>query len=188
VADAEMILRRFAARAFRRSVEDAELAPIISLVNSRLTEGSGFATALRLGLKGILCSPDFLYLSATPGKLNDFDLATRLSYFLWSSTPDDTLLELAAKGEFGQPAILRKQVERMLADAKSHRFTENFTGQWLSLREIKATNPDKKLYPDFDELLEWSMPQETTLFFEELLNEDRSVLEFVHTDWSLLNE
>src|SRR6185436_15974431 len=107
-ADAETILRRFAARAFRRSVDDAELAPITALVNSRLTEGSDFATALRLGLKAILCSPDFLYLSATPGKLNDFDLATRLAYFQWSSTPDDTLLELAAKGELGQPTILRK--------------------------------------------------------------------------------
>jgi mono/diheme cytochrome c family protein len=187
-ADAEPILRRFAGRAFRRSVDDAELAPIVALVKSRLAEGNNFAAALRLGLKAILCSPDFLYLSATPGKLNDFDLATRLSYFLWSSTPDDALLELAAKGELGQPAILRKQVERMLADVKAHRFTENFTGQWLTLREIKATNPDKKLYPDFDELLEWSMPQETTLFFEELLKEDRSVLEFVHADWSLLNE
>ena len=127
-------------------------------------------------------------MSAVPGKLDDFDLATRLSYFLWSSTPDDTLAELASRGELGKPDVLRQQVERMLDDPKAHALTENFTGQWLSLRNLKATIPDKKLYPDFDELLEYSMPRETYLFFEEILKDDRSVLEFVHSDWSMLNE
>ena len=187
-ADAETILRRFAPRAFRRPVADAELAPYIALVKSRLAKGYSFEAALRLGLAGLLCSPDFLYLSATPGKLNDFDLAARLSYFLWSTTPDDTLADLAGRGVLGKPDVLRQQVARMLQDAKAHAFTENFTGQWLSLRNLKATIPDKKLYPDFDDLLELSMPRETHLFFEELIKEDRSVLEFVHSDWTMLNE
>jgi len=188
MADAEAIIRLFAPRAFRRPVSDAELQPYVALVQSRLNKGSSFAAALRVGLAGILCSPDFLHLSATPGKLNGFDLATRLAYFLWSTTPDDGLLEIAAKGELDQPDVLRGQVERMLHDPRSRAFTENFTGQWLSLRNLKATVPDKKLYPDFDELLELSMPEETHRFFEELLRTNGSVLQFVNSDWSMLNE
>jgi hypothetical protein len=122
-ADAEAILRRFAARAFRRPVMDAELRTYFALVKSQLADGSSFTDALRVGLKGILCSPDFLYMSAVPGKLSDFDLATRLSYFLWSSTPDDTLAEIAAKGELGKPDVLRQQVERMLNDPRARSFT-----------------------------------------------------------------
>jgi mono/diheme cytochrome c family protein len=188
LADAETILRRFAPRAFRRTVADAELAPYFALVKSRLDKGYTFEAALKVGLEAVLCSPDFLFLSIAPGKLNDFDLASRLSYFLWSTTPDDTLFDLAAKGQLGKPEVLRGQVERMLQSPKARAFTENFTGQWLSLRNLKATNPDRKLYPDFDDLLELSMPQETYLFFEEVLKGDRSVLEFVHSDWSMLNE
>jgi mono/diheme cytochrome c family protein len=188
LADAEAILRRFTPRAFRRPVAAAELAEYVNVVKARLDKGNNFEAALRVGLKVVLCSPDFLYLSATPGKLNDFDLAARLSYFLWSSTPDDALAELAAKGELGKPDVLKAQVERMLEGPKAHAFTENFTGQWLSLRNLKATSPDRKLYPDFDELLEWSMPRETHLFFEEILKGDRNVLEFVHSDWTMLNE
>ncbi len=187
LADAEAILRRFAPRAFRRPVKDAELAPFVNIVKSRLAKGHTFEAALRVGLKGVLCSPYFLYLSAPPGKLNDFDLATRLSYFLWSTTPDDNLMERAGKGELGKSDALRQQVETMLNDRRAHAFTENFTGQWLSLRTLKSTIPDKKLYPDFDEYLELSQPRETHLFFEEILKNDRSVLDFVHSDWSMLN-
>ena len=188
LADAEDVLRRFATRAFRRPVVNDELAPFMGLVQSALEKKSSFEESLRLGLKAILCSPDFLYLSATPGKLNDFDLAARLSYFLWSSTPDDVLAELATKGELGKPEVLRQQVERMLADPKANAFTENFTGQWLNLRNLTATIPDKEVYPDFDDLLLLSMPQETRSFFDEILKNDRSALEFVHSDWTMLNE
>ncbi len=187
LADAETILQKFASRAFRRPLKDGELAPFVNIVKSRLAKGRTFEDALRVGLKGVLCSPNFLYLPAAPGKLNAFDLATRLAYFLWSTTPDDTLSALAAKGTLAQPDALRQQVERLLNDPKAHAFTENFTGQWLSLRKLKDTIPDKKLYPDFDEFLELSMPRETHLFFEEILKNDRSVLEFVHADWSMLN-
>jgi mono/diheme cytochrome c family protein len=188
LTDAETILRRFVPRAFRRTVTDIDLAPYIGLVKSKLDKGYRFEDALKVGLKAVLCSPDFLYLSATPGKLSDFDLAARLSYFLWSNTPDDTLFDLAAKSELGKPEVLRSQVERMLKDPRAHAFTTNFTGQWLSLRKIKDTNPDRKTYPDFDDLLELSMPQETYRFFEEILGGDRPVLEFVHSDWTILNE
>jgi hypothetical protein len=187
LTDAQTILQKFAPRAFRRPLKDGELAPFVNIVKTRLAKGRTFEDALRVGLKGVLCSPHFLYLPAAPGKLNDFDLATRLSYFLWSTTPDDSLADLAAKGSLAQPEVLRQQVERMLHDPKVHAFTENFTGQWLSLRKLKDTIPDKKLYPDFDEFLELSMPRETHLFFEEILKNDRSVLEFVHADWSMLN-
>ena len=187
LADAEIILRHFAPRAFRRPLKEGEIAPFVNIVKTRLAKGRSFEEALRVALKGIVCSPNFLYMPAAPGKLNDFDLATRLSYFLWSTTPDDTLADLAGKGSLARPDVLRQQVERMLNDSKAHAFTENFTGQWLSLRNLKATIPDKKLYPDFDEFLELSMPRETHLFFEEILKNDRSVLEFMHADWSMLN-
>lgn len=188
LTDAEAIIRRFAPRAFRRPVADAELAPYMAVVKSRLDKGQSFESALRVGLKAILCSPDFLYMTAIPGKLNDHDLAARLSYCFWSTTPDDALVALATKNELGKPDVLREQVERMLKDLKARAFTENFTGQWLSLRNLKATIPDKKIYPDFDDLLEVSMPRETHLFFEEVLKGDRSVLEFIHSDWTMLNE
>jgi len=186
-ADAEVILRRFTTRAFRRPVKEAEIAPILALMNDRFAKGAKFADALRVGLKAVLCSPDFLYLKSNPGKLNDFELASRLSYFLWTTMPDQTLLDLAGKGELAKPDVLRAQVERMLFCLGSHGFTENFTGQWLNLRNLKATDPDAKLYPEFDPLLEWSMPRETHLFFEEIVKNDRSLLEFIQSDWSMLN-
>ncbi|MBI3878920.1 MAG: DUF1592 domain-containing protein [Verrucomicrobia bacterium] len=187
-ADAEKVLRAFATRAFRRPVQDAELQPYLDLIKTRLDKGYSVAAALRVGLTGVLSSPDFLYLSATPGRLNDYDLASRLAYFLWSTMPDDTLIALAKRGELGKPAVLRQQVERLLNDARAHRFTENFVGQWLSLRNLKATIPDKKVYPDFDDWLLHSMPLETYSFFEEILRHDRPVTEFLHADWSMLNE
>ncbi len=186
--DGENILHRFAPRAFRRPVAEAELKPFIDLFKSRLKRGYDVKGALRVGLTGILCSPDFLYLSATPGKLNEFDLAGRLSYFLWSTMPDDTLLELAERNELGKSEVLHQQVERLLNDPRAHQFTENFVGQWLSLRNLKATIPDKKTYPDFDEWLMYSLPRETHAFFEEILRNDRPVTEFLHSDWLMLNE
>ncbi len=188
LADAEAILRKFAPRAFRRPLLEEEFAPYFALLKSRFDKGYRCEDALRVALKAVLCSPDFLYLSPSPGKLNDFDLAARLSYFLWSSTPDDALSEIASRGELRKSEVLKQQVERMLKDPKAHAFTENFTGQWLSLRHLQDTTPDKHLYPDFDDLLALSMARETHLFFEEILKGDRSLLEFVHSDWTILNE
>jgi mono/diheme cytochrome c family protein len=186
--DAERILRSFASRAFRRPVTDDELAPFLRLFEGRMAEGYSFEQAVRVGLKGIMVSPNFLFLREPPGKLDDYALASRLSYFLWSTMPDEPLLALAADGKLSQPDILRDQVERMLADPKSRAFTENFVGQWLKLRDIDFTEPDPRLYPEYDELLRTSMVDETHLFFGELLREDLSIANFIASDFSFLNE
>ena len=143
---------------------------------------------MRAGLKMALCSPRFLFLTERPGKLDDFALASRLSYFLWSSMPDEELLEAARRGGLSQPDVLHGQVERMLKSPRAAAFTENFLGQWLNLRQINFTTPDKQLYPEFDDFLEWSMVRETHLFFEELLGHDLSLLNFVDSDFTMLNE
>src|SRR5207253_5312299 len=113
--------------------------------------------------------------------------AERLSYFLWSSATDAELLAAAAKRELSKPATLHAQVERMLNSPKAHHFTENFAGQWLDLRKIDATIPDPQLYGDFDYLLLWAMPRETQLSFEEVLRNDLSLLNFIDSDWTMLN-
>jgi hypothetical protein len=201
LADAETVLRNFAPRAFRRPVQDGEIAPFLALVKAKLDAGQAFEAAIRVGLKAILCAPDFLFLvegrerprtaslgSKTPALLGPHEVASRLSYFLWSTMPDETLLALAAQGTLTQPAVLRAQVERMLNDPRARAFTENFTGQWLLLRQIDFTTPDKKLYPEHDVTLQDSLVQETHLFFEDLLRNDLSLLNFIHSDFSFLNE
>ncbi len=186
-ADARRILRDFARRAFRRAVTDDDLAPFLALVEERLAGKYSFEQAVRVGLKGVLVSPDFLFLREKPGKLDDFALAARLSYFLWSSMPDEELLALAGRGHLGRPEVLRAQVERLLASPKAAAFSENFVGQWLGLRDIDFTIPDRRLYPEYDEMLKASMVKETLLFFDEVLKGDLSLTNFVASDFSMLN-
>ncbi|HSU69062.1 MAG TPA: DUF1592 domain-containing protein, partial [Tepidisphaeraceae bacterium] len=186
-ADVPGILRNFAARAFRRPVQNGEIDPYVSLVKAELDSGQPFTDAIRVGLKAILCSPDFLFLRETPGKLDDYALASRLSYFLWSSMPDDPLFRLAASHTLSRPAVLREQAERMLKDPRAQAFTDDFTGQWLNLRQIDSTSPDKRLYPDFDEVLQWSMLEETHRFFDEVLSHDLSLTNFIASDFAILN-
>lgn len=188
MADAERLLTDFARRAFRRPVSTAEIQPFLARVRGALEGGRSFEQAMRLGFKGILVSPDFLFLRERGPKLNDFELASRLSYFLWSSMPDEQLLKLAAANELHNPAVLRSQVERLLREPKSRAFTENFTGQWLSLRAIDATLPDRTLYPEYDDILKTAMLKETTLFFDEVLHHDLPLTNFVHSDFTFLNE
>ena len=187
-AEAERVMKQFAPRAFRRPVSDADLAPYLALVRERLDKGVKFADALRVGLKSVLVSPRFLLLEERPGKLDGHALAARLSYFLWSSLPDAELLAAATKGDLAKPAGLRAQTERLLNDPKARAFTEDFTGQWLALRNLEFTTPDARLYPEFDELLQVSMAQETHAFFNELLRRDLSALNFVESDFAMLNE
>ncbi|MBS0204283.1 MAG: DUF1592 domain-containing protein [Planctomycetes bacterium] len=187
LADAEQILRDLLPRAFRRRVAEGEEKPFVALVAALLESGQNYETALRAGLKAVLASPKFLYFQESTGDLDDFALASRLSYFLWSSMPDQELLALAEKNELHEPAVLKAQVERLLKHPKAKEFTANFTGQWLSLREINATTPDKTLYPEYEELLQWSSLKETQLFFEELLKENLSVRNFVDSDFTILN-
>ncbi|HEV3146416.1 MAG TPA: DUF1587 domain-containing protein, partial [Gemmataceae bacterium] len=133
-ADAERILREFARRAFRRMVTDADIKPFLDLVKEKLATKQSFEQAVRVGLKAVLVSPDFLFLREKPRRLDDFALASRLSYFLWSTMPDEELLTLAEKKSLEEPETLRRQVERMLNSPKAQAFTENFVGQWLNLR------------------------------------------------------
>lgn len=199
--DAEKILREFARRAFRRMVTDEDIAPFLSRVKHRLEQKYTFEQAMRVGLRGILVSPDFLFLrekaSAAstsralnplrPPALDDFALASRLSYFLWSSMPDEPLFKLAEARKLHEPGVLREQVERMLRDQKAKAFTENFTGQWLSLRAIDATMPDRTLYPEYDDILKTASLKETKLFFDEVLKNDLSLANFVASDFTFVN-
>lgn len=186
-ADAERILRDFARRAFRRAVADDDLLPIVALVRAKLAEGHSFEQAVRVGLLAVMVSPRFLFLDERPGRLDDFALASRLSYFLWCTMPDDELLRLAEEGKLSQPDELRRQVERMLDDPKSAAFTRNFVGQWLALRDIDFTEPTHILYPEFDDMLRESMIRETELFFAEVLADDLPLTNFVHSDFTMLN-
>ncbi len=184
------LIRDFLPRAFRRPVDEQEAKIYVDAAIARLEQGSSFYDAATFGYQLILTSPSFLFLlDSPPGKpLDSYSLASRLSYFLWSSSPDDELLARAADNTISDPAVLRSQVDRMLESPKARRFTKNFAGQWLDLRKIDATIPDPTLYADFDQMLLWSMPRETELFFEEVLRNDLSVLNFVHSDWTILNE
>jgi len=186
-ADAERILRAFTRRAFRRDVTDADIKPFLTRVQAKLAAGYSFEQAVRVGLKAVLVSPGFLFLREQPGKLDDFALAARLSYFLWSSMPDEELLTLAAQQKLREPATLRRQVERLLQDRKAAAFTENFAGQWLGLRAIDATTPDPTLYPEYDDILKVAMVQETLRFFDEVLKNDLSLTNFVAADFTMLN-
>ena len=186
-ADAERILRRFARRAFRRPVTDADLEPFLALVRAKLAEKRSFEQAVRVGLTALLVSPQFLFFREKPGKLDDFALASRLSYFLWCTMPDEELLLLAEQGKLSRPDVLRQQVERMLKDRKATAFIENFVGQWLGLRDIDFTEPSHILYPEFDHMLKVSMVRETELFFAEVLKDDLSLTNLVASDFSMLN-
>ena len=187
IVDAERILKDFTRRAFRRSVTDDDVEPFLGIVRAKLGSGYTFELALRAALKGVLISPEFLFLRERSGKLDDYALACRLSYFLWSTMPDDELFALAEQGKLSQPEVLRQQVERLLKSPKAAAFTENFVGQWLNLREIDATEPSHILYPEFDHLLKVSMIRETELFFGELLKNDLSLTNFVSSDFAMLN-
>lgn len=198
MVDAERILRDFARRAFRRTVTDEDIKPFLARVKARLDQNYSFEQAMRVGLRAVLVSPSFLFLREKPATatasatakapaLDDHALASRLSYFLWSSMPDEPLFKLAEARKLRDPAVLRQQVERMLSDPKAKAFTENFTGQWLSLRAIDATSPDRTLYPEYDDILKTASVKEAVLFFDEVLKNDLSLANFVASDFTFVN-
>ena len=188
--EARQIFARLLPRAFRRPAKEGEVDEFVALTEAALAQGRSFIPALRVGLQALLCSPEFLFREepAEGAAISQDALATRLSYFLWSSLPDDELLALAAAGKLREPEVLHQQVERLLKDAKGQRFTLNFTGQWLDLRDIDFTEPDMRQYPEFDEMLRYAMLQETHRFFREVLEKDLPLTDFVHSDWAILNE
>ncbi len=185
--DVQRILRNFIPRAFRRPVTDEEMQPFIKLALDRLEAGRTFEQAVRSGFCAVVCSPQFLLLNRR-SEVDDYTLASRLSYFLWSSLPDEELLQVAAAGKLKDAATRRAQIERMLRDAKAQRFVNSFTAQWLNLKDIEDTTPSQKLYPEFDPLLQEAMLAETRQFFAHVLEEDLSVLNFIDSDFTFLNQ
>lgn len=191
-ADAKAIFERLLPRAFRRPATAREIQNYTRKVDELITEGRTFEKALRWGLTAMLCSAEFLFIdeptAKSDGFVNEYALANRLSYFLWSSMPDQELFDLATQGRLSQPDVLRAQTERLLSSPKATALTKNFAHQWLHLRDIDATAPDTKLYPQFDEYLKTSMVRESELFFEAVLRDNASVRSFIDSDWLVINE
>ena len=186
--DARRLLSAFLPKVFRRPVTDEEVTEHLALVKEQMQKGRRFDEALRAAYKMALCSSKFLFLQEKAGPLDDHALASRLSYGLWSTAPDDELDALAAQKKLHEPATLRAQTERMLASPKAKHFTQNFLGSWLNLRDIDFTQPDTKLHPEFEQYLQQSMVNETERFFDELLTRNLSVRNIVHSDFAMLNE
>jgi hypothetical protein len=181
------VIPAFAERAFRRPLESGEADVFTDLALTSLDRGDSFEDAARAGLRAVLTAPQFLFLSEQPGELDDYALASRLSYFLWSTTPDEGLLKLASQGKLRDAKVRHAEVERLLNSPKSSALTTNFAGQWLDLRRINATSPDMRLYPEYDEMLPLAMVAETEAFFRELLVHDLSVANFIDSDFAMLN-
>lgn len=190
---AREIVKRFAERAWRRPVTAEEVERYVALTSKAQQLGDNFETAVKTALSAVMCSKSFLYIeegkvAAPSPTLTDWELASRLSYFLWSSMPDEHLLDLARSGQLHQRETLRAEVRRMLADPKAAEFASSFPRQWLQLRRVGMFPPDKVLYPDYDEGLEKSMIGETVGFFGDVLQRNASLREFLDSDWTLLNE
>ena len=186
-------------RAYRRPVTDADIRGPFELYRTTRAEAGedGFEAGMEMALTAVLVSPEFLFrvehdpagiAPDTVYRVSDLALASRLSFFLWSSIPDDELLDVAIAGRLHEPAVLDKQVRRMLADARSTALVTNFAAQWLHLRNLAAITPDMRLFPDFDDNLRQAFRQETELFFESVLREDRSVLDLLRANYTFVNE
>lgn len=186
--DADKLLSSALPKLFRRPVDADVRKKYIEKVDERLKAGDCFETAMRWAYRAALCSPDFLYHVEPAGKLDDYALASRLSYFLWNSSPDDSLMSLAANGKLHDPATLNEQVERLLKNTKAQRFIDDFLGQWLKLRQIATNDPDKKLYPEFNPYMQDSMVNETRAYFRELIEKNLDAGYLVQSDFALLNE
>ncbi len=193
---AKKIVANLGGRAFRRPLTQAEIARYASLVTLARSQGDSFEEGVCLALQGMLVSPHFLYrIERDPAvtiaeghPVSQYELASRLSYFLWSSMPDETLRACAENQTLRQPAVLKAQIRRMLQDSRSSALAENFEGQWLQIRSLESAKPDRGRFPDFDDYLRMSMRQETELFFENIIHEDRSILDMLTGKYSFLNE
>ncbi len=188
--DAEKLLRNFIENAYRRPVAKAEMQRFLALFKREYALGSGFARSMLTAYTGVLVSPGFVFVEEKPGKLDDWALATRLSLFLWNSTPDAALRARAARGELHKPEVLRAETRRMLNDPKSRRFVDAFTDYWLDLRKIDDTSPSATIYNDYelDEPLKTAALEETQLFIAELLRADLPARSIVASDFTFLNE
>jgi len=198
-AAAKTILTSLVRRAYRRPVTDADVQGAFDLYKKAKREAATdkFDAGIEMALSGVLVSPEFLFrveqdppaaAPNTPYRITDLQLASRLSFFLWSSVPDEELLDTAAAGKLHEPAVLERQVRRMLADARSRALVTNFAEQWLHLRNLDSITPDMRLFPDFDDNLRQAFRQETELFFESILREDRSALDLLRANYTYVNE
>jgi hypothetical protein len=185
--DATRLVARFASRAFRRPVSAEELAGYTSIVQTALDEGQDLISALRVGYRSVLCSPRFLHFTEAPGPLDSHAIATRLSYWLTGSTPDDRLTQLADADRLHDPAVIRQEVERLLIGFGGRRFVEDFAAEWLDLDQIDFTEPDRKLYPDFDPIVQYSMLDETHSYLDTMLRDNLSVTNLITSDFTFLN-
>ncbi len=197
VACATKILSSLARLAYRRPIDNERLNALMDFYNRGRANNGSFDSGIESALQYVLASPEFLFrIEPDPAtkpangtfRLDDLSLASRLSFFIWSSIPDDTLLSLATQGKLKDPAVLEQQVKRMIADPKSHAMIDNFASQWLYLRNLKTIVPDLEAFPDFDDNLRSAMKEETTLFFNSIMQEDRSVLDLLNADYTFVNE
>ena len=193
---ATAIIGTLARRAYRRPVTVDDLDQLLSFYREGYVDG-GFETGIETALRALLASPEFLFrverdpddvAAGTPYRVTDLELATRLSFFLWSSLPDDELLEAASANRLRDPSVLRAQVRRMLADPRAETLTTNFASQWLHLRNLDAVRPDSRLFPDFDDNLRRGFQRETQLLFQSVVDEDRSVTDLLTADYTFVNE
>jgi hypothetical protein len=193
---AEQIIGTLGRRAYRQPLSESDRRPLLAFYEDGHREG-GFEVGIQRAVQRMLASPKFvLRVERTPAgvgpgqahRLSDLELASRLSFFLWSSIPDDELLDLAVRGTLSERAVLERQVRRMLADPKSGALVSNFAGQWLQLRNLRSLVPDSERFPDFDDQLRESFARESELFFESIVREDRNVLDLLTADYTFVNE
>ena len=192
VDEARRVLGELAKRAFRRPLRPGELDLYANITESELQAGEEFLPAVKAGMLAILSSKSFLFLEEGSAEedrfeLNDWELASRLSYFLWSTMPDDELFRLAETNRLAEPDVLKRQIDRMLEDPRASRFADSFSRQWLRLRKVGMFPPDKKLYPEYDKHLEESMVRESQLYFGKTLKENLPIRELIDSDWTMIN-
>ena len=195
---ARKVVSDLARRAYRRPVTPREVDRLLTLVSEEQKRGGSFEQSIGVAIQALLVSPNFLFRIETDPQpaaggdaghpIGQYELASRLSYFLWSSMPDDELLRAAERNTLRQPEVLAAQVSRMLQDPKAHALVENFGGQWLQFRALESTHPDQQRFPYFNDYLRMSMQKETELFFENIIHEDRSILDFLDAKYTFLNE
>ncbi|MGB6943498.1 MAG: DUF1592 domain-containing protein [Bryobacteraceae bacterium] len=197
VGCAKKILTTLARQAYRRPITPNDTETLLSFYQAGRNHGGTFDEGIERALRLILSSPEFIFrferdpssvAAGSPYRIDDLELASRLSFFLWSSIPDDELLNLAIAGKLSEPATLRSQVRRMLADPRSEALATNFAAQWLYLRNLKNFSPDPNEFPNFDDNLRQSMRTETEMFFESVVNEDRNVLDLLNADYTFVNQ
>ena len=194
---AKRIASTLSRRAYRRAVTDADVVKLLAYYEAARAEGGSFETGIEMIVRAVIASPDFLFrIERDPEivgrerayRVSDVALASRLSFFLWSSIPDEELLDMAVRGKLRAPGVLERQVRRMLADERSIALVDNFAEQWLYLRNLSAVSPDPKLFPDFDDNLRQAFRRETRMFFESIKNENRSVLDLLNADYTFVND